>query len=92
VGTQVDLIDLMGLNDEEFRRRFRHTALWRTRRSGLLRNAAIALGNRGDARALPALEQAQTDVDPVIREAAAWAIARIRERAGETAAIQSSSS
>jgi epoxyqueuosine reductase len=80
-GMLLDLIELLGLSDDEFRRRFRHTALWRTKRSGLLRNAAIALGNTGDATALPALERALHDVEPVIREAAAWAIERIRTRA-----------
>ena len=38
--------------------RFKKTSLWRNRRAGLLRNAAIVLGNVGDERALPALEQA----------------------------------
>jgi epoxyqueuosine reductase len=78
-GTYVDLIELMNLNEEEFRRRYRHTAIWRTKRSGLLRNAAIALGNLGDARALPSLEAACADEDLMIREAASWAIARIRQ-------------
>jgi epoxyqueuosine reductase len=73
----VDLLELMGLSEEEFRRRFRGTALWRTKRRGLLRNAALILGNRGDPAALPALRQALDDPEPVIREAARWAIERI---------------
>jgi epoxyqueuosine reductase len=77
-GLRIDLVELLDIDEAEFRRRFRHTPLWRTKRAGLLRNAAIALGNLGDARALPALERAQLDAEPIIREAAAWAIARIR--------------
>jgi epoxyqueuosine reductase len=77
-GLQVDLLELMRLSEEEFRQRFRDTPLWRTKRAGLLRNAAIALGNLGDERALPALEQSLDDAEPLIREAAAWALARIR--------------
>ena len=51
----VDLIELLGLTEEQFRRRFRGTALMRSKRRGLLRNAALVLGNVGDERALPAL-------------------------------------
>ena len=63
-----------------FRERFKRTSLWRTRRAGLLRNAAIVLGNVGDERALPALEQALADEEELVREAAAWAIERIGQR------------
>ena len=68
---------LLGLDEAAFRERFRRTALWRARRSGLLRNAAIVLGNRGDVAAAPALRRALDDSDPVVRDAAAWAINRM---------------
>jgi epoxyqueuosine reductase len=71
---------LLALDEPAFRARFRRTALWRARRSGLLRNAALVLGNRGDARAVPALERALGDAAPVVRDAAAWALARLRAR------------
>lgn len=76
----LDPIELLGLDDAAFRTRFKKTSLWRNRRAGLLRNAAIILGNVGDERALPALERALTDRQAVIREAAGWAIERIRRR------------
>jgi epoxyqueuosine reductase len=76
----LDPVELLGLSEEEFRRRFRGTALMRTKRRGLVRNAAIVLGNRGDPGTIPALERARTDPEPVVREAAQWAIERIRER------------
>jgi epoxyqueuosine reductase len=76
----LDPVELLGLDTEEFRKRFKKTSLWRNRRAGLLRNAAIVLGNVGDERALSALRKALTDEEDVIREAAAWAIERIRER------------
>ncbi len=73
----LDLLEIMGLSEEAFRRRFRGTALMRSKRRGLLRNAAIALGNQGDAAALPVLEKACHDEEPLVREAAAWAMAKI---------------
>jgi epoxyqueuosine reductase len=76
----LDPVELLGLDDAAFRERFRGTALMRTKRRGLLRNAAIVLGNTGDASALPALERAAGDPEPVIAEAARWAIGRIRGR------------
>jgi epoxyqueuosine reductase len=76
----VDLIELLGLSEDAFRQRFHETALMRAKRRGLLRNAALVLGNRGDSTALPALRKALEDPDPLIREAAQWAIERITER------------
>src|SRR5262245_6422268 len=73
----VDPVEILGLSEEAFRRRFRGTALMRSRRRGLLRNAALVLGNRGDPTALPALRKALVDPEPLVREAAAWAVARI---------------
>jgi epoxyqueuosine reductase len=78
---QFDLEVLLALDESAFRARFRHTPFWRPRRAGLLRNAAIALGNRGDQAALPALEKAALDADEVVRDAARWAIAEIHDRA-----------
>lgn len=77
--TSINPLDLLTLSEEQFRRRFRGTALMRSKRRGLLRNAAIVLGNQGDASALPALRHALADPDPVVREAAQWAIERIQE-------------
>jgi epoxyqueuosine reductase len=77
----IDPVELLGLSDAEFRGRFRGTALWRTKRQGLVRNAALVLGNTGDASVLPALEKALADEDPVIQDASRWAIARIQQRA-----------
>jgi epoxyqueuosine reductase len=79
----VDPVELLGLSEEAFRARFRDTAIWRTRRAGLLRNAAIVLGNRRDRTALPALRRALDDPEPLVREAAKWAIEQIEERKGE---------
>jgi epoxyqueuosine reductase len=83
-----DLIELLSLTEEAFRQRYRGTALFRTRRRGLLRNAALVLGNQGDRTALPALGNALNDPEPMVREAARWAIEQINKRPqGEPGAL-----
>lgn len=72
------LTDLITMDDEAFRVRFKGTPIKRTKRRGLLRNAAIALGNWAGPEALPALKQALNDPEPLIREHVAWAIERIK--------------
>lgn len=69
-----DAIEILQTDPEGFRRRFQHTPLYRPKRSGLLRNAAIVLGNTGDERAVPALIDALDDQEPLVRGAAAWAL------------------
>jgi epoxyqueuosine reductase len=72
----LDAIALLDLDDAAFRERFRHTALWRARRRGLLRNAAIVLGNRPTAAAIPALIRGLNGDEPLVRGACAWALGR----------------
>jgi epoxyqueuosine reductase len=77
------LAPLFNLDDAAFRARFRHTALWRARRRGLLRNAAIVLGNRPTPEALPALLKGLHDDEPLVRGACAWALGHYADpRAG----------
>lgn len=77
---QPDLLDLLSLDDAGFKQRFAGTPILRTKRRGLLRNVCVALGNIGDESALPALEKATADPEPLIGEHARWAIARINDR------------
>jgi epoxyqueuosine reductase len=72
-----ELIPLLRLSDDEFRARFRGSPITRAKRRGLLRNVAVALGNLRDVRALPALQAALHDAEPVIRSHAAWALGRL---------------
>lgn len=53
----------------------------RIKRRGLLRNACVAAGNWGSDEALPALRRLLDDEEPLVREHAAWAIARIQQLA-----------
>jgi epoxyqueuosine reductase len=70
----IDLIELFGMTDEQFRRRFRRSPLWRPKRRGILRNAAIVLGNQRHPRAIEALALGLDDAEPLVREACAWAL------------------
>ncbi len=73
-GGALELAGLFWLDDEVFRRRFRQTPLWRARRRGVLRNAAIALGNRPTEAGLAALVRGLDDGEAVVRGACAWAL------------------
>jgi epoxyqueuosine reductase len=75
-----DLIELLQLDDAGFKARFAGTPMLRTKRRGLLRNVCVALGNVGDATALPALAQATRDPEPLIAEHARWAMEQIHQR------------
>ncbi|HEX9880084.1 MAG TPA: tRNA epoxyqueuosine(34) reductase QueG [Candidatus Binatia bacterium] len=72
-----ELIPLLSLSDEEFKRRFRGSPVLRAKRRGFLRNVAVALGNLKDKEAIPALAEALDDREPLVREHAAWALGRI---------------
>jgi len=79
--TAPDLLALLALDDEAFREKFKNSPVKRTKRRGLLRNVCVALGNLGDPAAIPALTHAaETDPEPLVREHALWAIARIKEQ------------
>lgn len=79
------LTQLLKLDDEGFRKRFRKTAIWRTKRRGFLRNVTIALGNSGNPEAIGPLTTALHDFEPLIRAHAAWALGQIDERRAHTA-------
>lgn len=72
------LPDLVRLQEEEFYRRYRRTAIWRVKRDGFVRNAVVALGNSGNPAAVPALSEALLgDSAAVVRVHAAWALGQV---------------
>jgi epoxyqueuosine reductase len=73
----LDLIELLEMSEEEFRRRFQGTAILRAKRVGLQRNACVALGNLGAAEAVPVLCRVLVHGEPLVRGHAAWALGRI---------------
>jgi epoxyqueuosine reductase len=79
VGTRLDTRELLNMDEVAFRETFRGSPIKRTKRRGLVRNAALALGNSGAVEARSDLERlAAEDPDPVIRDAADWAIRRLQ--------------
>ncbi len=79
------LTAMLSLDDAAFRERFRGTPLFRPKRSGLLRNVAVALGNSGDRRAVPALIMTLNDTEVLVRGHAAWALGQLGGPEAETA-------
>ena len=75
-----DLIELLQLDDAGFKSRFAGTPVLRAKRRGLLRNVCVALGNVGDKSALPALQKAAGDSEPLIAEHARWAMEQIQNK------------
>jgi len=69
--------DLMALDDAGFRAVFAGSPIKRIGRDRMVRNAAIAAGNSGDPAYRPALERLKDDDDPVVADAARWALARL---------------
>jgi epoxyqueuosine reductase len=74
------LTDELTISTHEFNQRFKRSAVKRAKRCGYLRNVAIALGNSGDMVALPVLQNALNDEEPMMREHAQWAIEKITSR------------
>ena len=68
---------LAEMSAEEFREKFRASPIRRTKRTGLRRNAAIAIGNSGNPRFIPALEKLGADDDPVVAESARWGLEQL---------------
>ena len=75
------LPELLALDDTGFRTRFRRSAIKRTKRRGLLRNVAVALGNSRNPRAVGPLATALDDAEPLIRGHAAWALGQLAQPA-----------
>jgi epoxyqueuosine reductase len=71
------LADLLDLDDAGFREMFAGSPVKRIGRGRMVRNAAIAAGNSGDPALRPALQRLVGDDDPVVADAARWALARL---------------
>ncbi len=75
-----DLTELMNMDQEAFSKRFRKSPVKRAKRTGFLRNVAIALGNWSHNDAIPALVIGINDSEPLVRSHSAWALGRINNK------------
>nr|WP_232474326.1 tRNA epoxyqueuosine(34) reductase QueG [Sphingomonas sp. MA1305] len=75
--TVPQLADLLALDDAGFRQVFAGSPIKRIGRNRMVRNAAIAAGNSGAPGLKPVLARLVDDPDPVVAEAAAWALQRL---------------
>jgi epoxyqueuosine reductase len=71
------LADLLQMDQAAFSAQFKNSPIKRTKRRGLLRNAAVALGNVGSVVDVPVLALALCDEEPLVRGHAAWALGQI---------------
>jgi epoxyqueuosine reductase len=74
------LAALAALSEDQFRQAFLHSPIKRAKYHGWLRNLCVAMGNSGDARFITKLQELAAHADPIVREHAEWALARIQHR------------
>ena len=72
-----EIADLLALDDPSFRQVFAGSPIKRIGRDRMVRNAAIAAGNSGDAGLAGVLAPLLADGSEVVREAAGWALGRL---------------
>lgn len=71
------LAELAALDDAGFRTMFSASPIKRIGRGRFVRNVLIAIGNAGDRALLPAASARLSDADPVVADAASWAVQRL---------------
>ena len=70
--------------DSEFLKRFAGTALMRSKRKGLLRNAAVVAANTDSVALMPILAEVfQSDSSDIIRQHALWSLVSLASRVNE---------
>lgn len=67
----------LSLDEFDFRTNFRHTPLWRTKLTGIQRNAMIVAANTNRRDLIPILERFRSHESLVLRETCQWALSRL---------------
>ena len=71
---------LAELSEEDFRRAFARSPIKRPKYKGWLRNLCVVMGNSGDHRFIPKLEEFSRHEDPIVREHAEWALQQLKHK------------
>lgn len=74
-----DLRALAALDEEAFREKFKKSPVKRSKYPGFLRNVAVAMGNSGDSKYIPVLENLAAHEHPMVTEHARWALGKLSE-------------
>ena len=77
------LADLLALDDTGFRQMFAGSPIKRIGVKRMIRNCLIAAGNSGDGGLVASIEPHLSDPDPVVAEAARWALAQLPDSSAE---------
>jgi len=81
IGSRIPLIPLLQITEEEFQNYFAYNQIAMRPREAIKRNAALALGNIGDTKAVvPLVRTLQEDDSPMVRGHTAWALGKIGGR------------
>ncbi|HET8534694.1 MAG TPA: tRNA epoxyqueuosine(34) reductase QueG [Sphingomicrobium sp.] len=72
------LDELLALDDAGFRTKFSGSPIKRIGVKRMIRNCLIAAGNSGDPALVPSVQRHLYDDDPVVAEAARWALAELQ--------------
>jgi epoxyqueuosine reductase len=73
------LHEILTMDEAQFAERFRGSAIKRAKWRGLIRNALVVAGNKGDPALRPLIERYCQHPDPMLRETARWALARLTD-------------
>ena len=76
--TAPELGDLLQLDDAGFRKLFAGSPIKRIGRNRMIRNCLIAAGNSSEPALLPKVLPHLADPDPVVADAAGWAVERLQ--------------
>nr|WP_294546339.1 tRNA epoxyqueuosine(34) reductase QueG [uncultured Rhodopila sp.] len=71
------LAELARLDDQAFRAKFAGSPIKRIGRNRFVRNVLVAIGNSGDRALMTIADALRQDPDPVVAEAAGWAVLRL---------------
>jgi epoxyqueuosine reductase len=74
------LADLVELNDADFRQKFSGSPIKRIGRDRFIRNVLYAIGNSGESVLCQSAQNLCEDPDPVVADAARWAVAKLTAR------------
>lgn len=75
--TSLNLIEILGWDEDRFQAIFGGTPLWRSRRRGMIRNAILLAGSQRLPKAVCLLKDKLSDEEVILRAAAAWALGQI---------------